>query len=72
MSTKEKTTRDVTFGIDVYGTADITLEDIVGDKPLEGVDQDAAREKALDALDGCELHGIDLDGLPFVIHLHVK
>lgn len=63
-------TRGISFSINFAGTAEVDLEDIVGDRELKGVDQDAAREKASDALEGAELH-IDIDGIPFVFHLHL-
>jgi hypothetical protein len=68
---EEEDTRGISFTIQLSGEAEIDLEDIVGDVPLEGVDQDDAIQQAEDALEGCEL-SIEIDGLPFMIRLHTK
>ena len=67
MPKAKETTRGIRIRIKITGDAEVDLADIVGDRPLEGVDQEAARKKAEDALEGAELHGIELDGLNFVI-----
>jgi hypothetical protein len=68
---EEETTRGVSFSFDVTGEAEIDLEDIVGDRPLEDVNQEKSESYAESIIDGCELR-VDIDGLPFIIRLHVN
>lgn len=69
---KVDTTRGKTITIEIHGRAVADLEDVAGDRPLSEVDEDAEREKCLRSLEGAECHGVDLDGIPFTLYLHVS
>ena len=73
MTTKKKTTRGIGLRLSVSGTARFDLENIVGDKEVTPEELEALKEeatqKARDALDGCEIHGVTLDDIGFVFDL---
>lgn len=79
MAPKKKetySTRSREITIRVHGSARVHLEDIVGDRTVDSIEAfeelwEEAEKKAKGALEGCELHGIELDNIPLVFNLYI-
>jgi hypothetical protein len=70
--TDEKpTTRGITVTVEITGTAEVELEDVVGDRELRDGDEDEVRRKLEETIEGAELHSIEVDDLCLTVRTHL-